>query len=378
MIDSHPCAAHADVVGSLLRPPELLRAREERAAGRMAPSAFKEIEDRAVDAAVRLQEEAGLDIVSDGEMRRLSFQSQMTEAVAGFGVWDLDAFLWGEWHGPEGGDGETGTWRRERPANLGVVGRLVRKRPLSAAEFVYLRAHTRRLPKVTLPSPGLFANFWSPKISRGVYPTLDGFLEDVARILREEVEELAHLGARYIQIDAPHYPLLLDPKTRAFYESRGWTLDEWLDLGIALDNAVMADLPGVTFGLHLCRGNQKSRWLVEGGYEVIAEPIFRGIRAQRLLLEYDDARSGSFVPLAHVPDDRTVVLGLVSTKHAALEDPALLLRRIDEAATHIDRERLALSPQCGFATSIVGNDLSPADQEAKLRLVADVAALAWG
>ncbi len=385
--DAHaPMHCHTDVVGSLLRPAELLRARDELAAGRMAASAFKEIEDRAVDEAVRLQQEAGLDIVTDGEMRRLSFQSQMTEAVAGFGEWDLDAFLWGEWHGPEGkgGDGsgaaagEAGVWSRARPAGLGVTGKLERKRFLSAGEFVYLRDQARALPKVTLPSPGLFANFWSPEISRGIYPTLDGFLEDVANILRQEVEELARLGAGYIQIDAPHYPLLLDPKTRAFYESRGWTLERWLDLGIALDNEVMADLPGVTFGLHLCRGNQGSRWLVEGGYEAIAAPIFRRVRAGRLLLEYDDARSGSFAPLAHVPDDRTVVLGLVSTKHAALEDPGLLLRRIDEAARHIDRERLALSPQCGFATSILGNDLSPAEQAAKLRLVAETARRAWG
>ncbi len=377
MIAAHaPIQCHADVVGSLLRPPELLRARRELAAGRLARAELRKIEDRAVDAAIRLQEEAGLDVVTDGEMRRLSFQSQMTEAVAGFGAWDLDAFLWGAWRG--GPEGEGGTRTRARPADLGITGKLERKRSLSATEFVYLRDRTRRLPKVTLPSPGLFANFWSPEISRGIYPTLDGFLEDVANILRQEVEELARLGATYIQIDAPHYPLLLDPKTRAFYESRGWTMEEWLDLGIALDNAVMADLPGVTFGLHLCRGNQGSRWLAEGGYEAISEPIFRRIRAQRLLLEYDDARSGSFAPLAHVPDDRMVVLGLVSTKHAALENSALLLRRIDEAARYMDRERLALSPQCGFSTSILGNDLSPADQAAKLRLVADVARRAWG
>ena len=290
--------AQTDVVGSLLRPSELLRARGELAVGRITPASFKEIEDRAVDWAVRLQEDAGIEVVTDGEMRRLSFQSQMTEAVQGFGSWDLDAFLWGEWHGVEGAE----DWQRERPADLGVVEKLVRKRHLSAEEFVYLRAHTQRIPKITLPSPGLFVNFWSPEASRDAYPTLDSFLADVVRILREEVEELVRLGAIYIQVDAPHYPLLLDPETRAFYESRGWTLEEWLDLGIELDNAVMGDIPGVTFGFHLCRGNQKSCWLVEGDYEAIAEPIFQGIRAHRLLLEYDDARSGSFAPLARVPD----------------------------------------------------------------------------
>ena len=189
---------------------------------------------------------------------------------------------------------------------------------------------------------------------------------------------LARLGATYIQIDAPHYPLLLDPETRAFYESRGWTLEKWLDLGIELDNAVMGDIPGVTFGFHLCRGNQKSRWLVEGGYEAIAEPIFRGIRAHRLLLEYDDARSGSFAPLAYVPDDRMVVLGLVSTKRPALEEPEFLTRRIDEAARYVDKDRLALSPQCGFSTSIIGNELSIKDEKAKLQLVTETARRVWG
>ena len=367
-------AAHADVVGSLLRPPQLLRARDEIAAGRMTPAAFKEIEDRAVDWAVRLQEVAGLKVVTDGEMRRLSFQSQMTEAVEGFGRCDLDAFVWGDWHGVDGAE----DWRRERPRNLAVVGKLVRARHLSAEEFVYLRARTRHTPKVTLPSPGLFVNFWSPDGSRDAYPSLDEFLADVVRILREEVAELARLGATYIQIDAPHYPLLLDPKTRAFYESRGWSINDWLDRGIELDNAVMDGVSGVTFGFHLCRGNQKGRWLVEGGYEAIAAPIFRGIHAHRLLLEYDDARSGSFAPLAQLPDDRMVVLGLVSTKRPALEDAEVLVSRIDEAARYVDKDRLALSPQCGFSTSIIGNELTIADQDAKLRLIAETARRVWG
>lgn len=366
--------AHADIVGSLLRPPELLRAREGLAAGQITPAEFSVIENRAVDWAIGIQEAAGLDVVTDGEMRRLSFQSQMTESVQGFGSWDLNAFLWGEWRGVDGAQ----AWRRERPANLGVVGKLVRKRFLSADEFSYLRDHTTRTPKVTLPSPGLFANFWSPDLSRDAYPTLKGFLDAVARILREEVEELARLGARYIQIDAPHYPLLLDASTRAFYESRGWTLDEWLDLGIALDNAVMRDIDGVTFGFHLCRGNQKNRWLVEGDYDAIASPIFKGIRAHRFLLEYDDDRSGSFAPLAFFPDDRMIVLGLISTKRASLEDPEFLAKRIEEAANFIDKDRLAISPQCGFSTSIVGNDLSIEEEKEKLRLVVDMAASVWG
>ncbi|MCH8997230.1 MAG: cobalamin-independent methionine synthase II family protein [Proteobacteria bacterium] len=366
-------AAHADVVGSLLRPPELLEAQRDHAAGRITDTQFKAIEDRAVDRAVALQEAAGLEVLTDGEMRRMSFQSQMTQAVDGFGAWDLDAFLWGEWHG----EAAVGDWSGARPAELGVVGKLKRKRHLCAEEFVYLRARTARIPKVTLPSPGLFANFWSPERSSGAYPSIEAFLADVVAILRQEVEELVRLGAAYIQIDAPHYPLLLDPATRAFYESRGWTLDQWLHMGIELDNALMEGFPGVTFGFHLCRGNQASRWLVEGGYDSIARPIFQGIRAQRLLLEYDDARSGSFEPLTYVPDDKMVVLGLVTTKSPDLETPEDLVRGIEAASRFVPLERLALSPQCGFATSILGNALSMDDQRRKLDLICEVARRVW-
>jgi 5-methyltetrahydropteroyltriglutamate--homocysteine methyltransferase len=366
--------AHADVVGSLLRPSWLLKAQERLCAGEITRPAYKSIEDRAVNEAVAQQEEAGLTVLTDGEMRRLSFQSQMVQAVEGFGEWDLGAFLWGDWYGHE----EVGDWRRERPKELAVVAPLRRRRSLSAEEFVYLRARTARIPKVTLPSPGLFANFWSPERSRGAYASLESFLEDVARILREEVEELAEYGADYIQLDAPHYPLLLEPETRAFYEAQGWSAREWLELGVALDNRVMAGIDGVTFGLHLCRGNQASRWLVAGDYGPIAKPIFQHTAAHRLLLEYDDARSGGFEPLRYVPDEKMVVLGLITTKRGELENADEVVARIDEASRYVDRERLALSPQCGFGTSIIGNKLTQEQQAAKLRLVCDVAERVWG
>lgn len=365
--------SHTDVVGSLLRPPELLEAQKQLAAGHIRRSAFKAIEDRAVDGAVALQEAAGLEVLTDGEMRRLSFQSQMTQAVEGFGEWDIDAFLWGDWHGED----DVGDWSRARPPDLGVVDKLVRKRHLCAEEFVYLRARTERTPKVTLPSPSLFANFWSPERSASAYPTLERFLEDVVAILRDEVMELVRLGARYIQIDAPHYPLLLDPDTRAFYESQGWSLEQWLRYGIELDNALMADLPDITFGFHLCRGNQGSRWLVEGGYDPIAKPIFQNSHAQRLLLEYDDARSGSFEPLREVPEDRMVVLGLITTKSPRLESHRELRARIAEASRYLDLERLAISPQCGFSTSIVGNRLGMEEQRRKLEVLCETARAVW-
>lgn len=237
--------AHADVVGSLLRPPELLKAQEDVANGRLSASEFAEIENRAVEGAITLQEKAGLQIVTDGEMRRQSFQSQMTAAISGFGEIDLDAFLWGDWHD------EQGVHRKRRPRRLGVVERLKRLRYLSADEFSYLEKQTQRIPKITIPSPSLWANFWSPRYSRRAYPTLDAFLADIAAILRDEVGELVRRGATYIQIDAPHYGLLLDPRTRAFYETRGWSLNQWLSLGVELDNMIAAGFPNVTFGFHL-------------------------------------------------------------------------------------------------------------------------------
>lgn len=365
--------AHTDVVGSLLRPVALRKARDDWVAGRLSQAQFKSIEDRAVDEAISLQEAAGLDVVTDGEMRRLSFQSQMTEAVDGFGPWDINAFLWGHWHG----DGAVGERRRARPANLGVVSRLVRKRHLAAEEFVYLRGRTSRVAKVTLPSPSLFVNFWSPERSQSAYASLEHFLADVVAILRDEVAELVRLGATYIQIDAPHYPLLLAPETRTFYESRGWTLDQWLSRAIELDNAVMAGSADVTFAIHLCRGNQEGRWLVEGDYEPIARPIFQRIGATRLLLEYDDDRSGSFAPLRHVPDDKMVVLGLISTKRPQMEAPEDLIRRITQASRFVALERLALSTQCGFASSILGNGLSIDDERRKLATVCETARRTW-
>jgi methionine synthase II (cobalamin-independent) len=237
--------AHADIVGSLLRPPELLDAQKQFAAGAITPSQFKGIEDRAVDDAIALQESVGLEVVTDGEMRRQSFQSQMTAAVSGFGEHDLDAFLWGDWYDEEG------LSRLARPARLGAVSKLERRRYLSVDEFNYVKSKTKSIPKITLPSAGLWANFWSADFSKDVYPTLECFLADIVQILRDEVTELSRVGATYIQIDAPHYGLLLDANTRRFYESQGWNLEKWLSLGIDLDNSVMDGFPSVTFGFHI-------------------------------------------------------------------------------------------------------------------------------
>jgi 5-methyltetrahydropteroyltriglutamate--homocysteine methyltransferase len=228
-----------------------------------------------------------------------------------------------------------------------------------------------------------YPNLWSPEVSVEAYPTLDEFLEDMAEILRQEVAELARLGAEYIQLDAPHYPLLVEPETRAFYEERGLDLDSWLSRGIELDNHVIdgrEDVPGsdVTFAFHLCRGNQGSRWLVSGSYEPIARRVFGGVDAERLMLEYDDERSGGFEPLTHVPEDKVAVLGLVTTKSPRYESVEELQTRVAEAQSFVELERLAISPQCGFSTSTLGNAVNVDDQERKLATLVEAAGEIWG
>ncbi|MBO0705288.1 MAG: cobalamin-independent methionine synthase II family protein [Candidatus Dormibacteraeota bacterium] len=369
--------ARAEHAGSLLRPHFLVEAREAQAAGNLDPATFKALEDRAVSQAIALQSDAGCEIVTDGELRRESFQSELTAACDGFTGVDRNAWLWGDWHSEEVGD-----VRIERPTELAVVSPVRKRRSLAAEEFTFLRDRISGTGKVTLPSPTLFANLWSPDRSTGAYPTLDAFMADVVEILREEVRELVRLGCTYIQLDAPHYPLLIDPTWRAFYEGRGWTLQRWLSYGVELDNAVIEagkePARAATFGFHLCKGNQLSRWLVAGGYEPIAASVLGAVRADRLLLEYDDERSGTFEPLRQVPDDRIVVLGLVSTKRSALEPEAELEARLGEAGRHVDLERLAVGTQCGFATSVGGNAITPEAQRQKLRLIVRLATRVLG
>jgi methionine synthase II (cobalamin-independent) len=360
--------ARVEHVGSLLRPDYLRAARAARAAGNLAAAEFKAIEDRAVMEALALQTELGLPVVNDGEMRRESFQSELTAACGGFDGVGIDAWLWGDWHSDQVGDLSV-----PRPAELAVVAPLHKRRNLAAEEFTFLRGRSASTVKITLPSPTLFANLWSPAKSAAAYPTLDAFMADVVQVLIDEVTELVRLGCRHMQLDAPHYPLLIDPTWRAFYTERGWPLERWLSYGIELDNAVIDAGRPATFGFHLCRGNQLSRWLVSGGYEAIAEPVFRGVHAERLLLEYDDERSGGFEPLRLVPDDKIIVLGLVTTKTSEVEPPELVEARIRQAAAIVGLDRLAVSPQCGFATSVEGNQITGQAQRAKLELLTRVA-----
>ncbi len=319
-------ALRSDVVGSLLRPPDLLEARAAVESGRLSAREFKRIEDRAVDEAVRLQEAAGLDVVTDGEMRRYAFFGHMVEALAGFDKHGGWAIPFRDEQGEE--------LIFKRPV---VVEKLAWRRGMCGEEFAYLRA----------------------------------------RANRREVEELVRLGCTYVQIDAPQYAALLDPELRAGYVKRGSDPDRLIDACIEMDNAVIGRHPGVTFGLHICRGNNQSKFYASGGYEPIKR-VFEKSRFQRFLLEYDDERSGDFDPLRVIPADREVVLGLVTTKKPRLESVDELRRRIEAAAKHVPLERLALSPQCGFASTLEGNRVTPDDQRKKLERVAEVARLVWG
>jgi 5-methyltetrahydropteroyltriglutamate--homocysteine methyltransferase len=253
-------------------------------------------------------------------------------------------------------------------------------RGIATDEYAYVRSHTRRTPKVTLPSPCSQHYFrWREGVSDRAYGSLQAFFDDVACVYREELAALAALGATYVQLDDVSLPLLCDDKLRTGVVARGYEPDALLNDYIALCNAALAERPaGLTIGMHLCRGNNQGKWLGEGGYERVAERIFGGLDVDYFCLEYDTPRAGSFEPLRFMPDDKTVVLGLVSTKTPTLESRDALRRRIDAAARYIPLERLCVSPQCGFASTLPGNPLSEEDQRRKLELVVDVARAVWG
>lgn len=362
----------AEVIGSLLRPDYLKQARAAAQEGRIGPAELKWVEDRAVDEAVAQQEAAGVDVVTDGELRRSIFVGPLTDAVDGFGPADEPIGAQSRW--TRDGGGPLPTQRR----SYVIRGKLRRRRSLAAEEFTYLRGRARRPAKITLPSPLMLALLWSPKYSTEAYADPFDLFADAVDIIRGEVRELRELGCTYIQIDAPELATLVDPATREqSYSKQGVSPERLLDEGIELLNAV-ADAPGVTFGMHLCRGNNAGAWMASGGYEAISKQVFR--RASRydiFLLEYDTARAGGFEPLADVPSDKKVVLGLVSTKTDELESKEVLIERVNEAARFFPREQLAISTQCGFASIAAGNPIRQETQPAKLKLVADTARQVW-
>jgi 5-methyltetrahydropteroyltriglutamate--homocysteine methyltransferase len=359
----------AEHIGSLVRPQALLDARY--AAPPPAPEVLRALEDEHVAGVIRWQEGLGLQAVTDGEFRRLSWRLGFTQKVAGFAT--LPAI--GE---VDVQHDASGAKRRVGNAPCAVA-KLRRTGPIVADEVAFAMRHTRRTVKATLPAPSyLHYPRGAQCVAPGVYPDLAEFFADVIDIYVAELHALHAVGGRYVQIDEVAQPVLCDPEIRAAVRARGDDPDGLLELYIDLINRIVrARPPGMTVGVHMCRGNVMGKWLASGGYDWLAERSFGGIEADAFFLEYDSERAGGFAPLRHVPPGKTVVLGLVSTKTPRLESGAELERRIEEAARYVPLERLALSPQCGFASGDRGAPLTFAEQEAKLRLIVATAARVW-
>jgi 5-methyltetrahydropteroyltriglutamate--homocysteine methyltransferase len=364
-----PTSLRADQVGSFLRPPELLEARRSG----LDAERLREVEDRHVLRVLAKQQELGFQVFTDGELRRRNFMSDFTDSVSGFDMGEAVARSW-----QAGAAAPAGA---SKVAGV-VTSKLRAVRRLTGHELPFLRLHSPGAIKMTLPSATQFpAISWKRGVSDAAYPDHLALLADIVRIMRDELQTLAQEGVSYVQLDAPRYSYLIDSKWRAWIESEMRIAPSaLLAESIRADNACFeaARRPGVTLAIHLCRGNNRSHWYAEGGYDEIAETLFSSMAVDRFLLEYDDARSGSFEPLRFVPRGKTVVLGLVSSKRPELESADALARRVDEAARYVSLEDLALSPQCGFASTMEGNLLSEDEQWAKLRLVAETARRVWG
>ena len=357
----------ADHIGSFLRSSDLLEARKNSSRDEL-----RALEDQQIRRILTIQEELGFDLATDGEFRRRNFMSDFTDAVEGFDLGDAVGRTW------NAGQAEAA------PVSsvTGIVTQKLRQvRPLTGLELPFLKAHSPLPIKMTLPSPTQFpAIAFKRGVTDRVYPDHSALLWDVVEIMKSELSQLSSQGVTYIQIDAPRYSYYLDPKWRSWIRTELQTEpDAALDEALRADNACLraARHDGVVLGMHLCRGNNRSHWYAEGGYDAIAEKLFGALEVDRFLLEYDDERSGTFKPLRFVPKGKTVVLGLISSKLPRMEKPELLAKRIDEASNYVPLEDLALSPQCGFASTCEGNLMTEEQQWTKLKLVVDTARKVW-
>lgn len=359
----------ADHVGSLLRPSELLEARRRRDAGELKDAELRKVEDRLIREVVRLQEDVGLQSITDGEYRRFIFHIDFLSKLRGV----------------EERGGIATKFRKKdgvvdyAPPRLVVTGKLAHVQPIQRADFEFLSSVTTRTPKVSIPSPTM-VHFRSGRegIDQQAYPDLEEFFADLARCYREELKDLYDAGCRYVQLDDTNLAYLCDPVQRDAARQRGDDPNELPKTYARLINAAIERPSDMAVCIHLCRGNFRSAWVAEGSYEPVAEVLFNEVNVDAFFLEYDDERSGDFAPLRFVPKHKAVVLGLVSSKVRELENPDTLKQRIGEASHYIDLDRLCLSPQCGFASSAYGNDLSVEDEIAKLQLVVDTARAVWG
>jgi 5-methyltetrahydropteroyltriglutamate--homocysteine methyltransferase len=367
MVPGQP-PARADHIGSLLRPRGLRDAFRRHASGAIGDADFRAAQDAAIRDAVKLQEECGLQVITDGEFRRISYWEKFVRLTKGLVVKDA-VFEFHDEHGHAASF--TAPYAQAKVS---------RRSPITADEFAFVAALTQRTAKVTMPSPSTmhFYRFtdWG---DRKAYATAREFFVDLGRVYRQEMAELAAAGCRYVQLDEVALAILCDPAAREKVEQAGGDPDELVDLYIdAINEAVRERPPGMAIGVHVCRGNYKGMYLSEGGYDSVGERFFRRTGVDHFLLEFDTPRAGGFAPLRFVPQDKGVVLGLVSSKTPQLENPEALARRIDEAARYVALSRLAISPQCGFASTMGGNPLTEDDERAKLRLCVDAARRVWG
>ena len=371
-----------DVVGSLLRPLLVKQAYAQHDAGMIGAEELRRIEDDAIRQAVALQEAIGLAVVTDGEFRRLNFQDSFSASVSGFDARPADlSFVESlsregkplqRWDPYRVADGAAILQRRPVSQKL----RLVRNLPLE--EYLFVSKIAQRPVKVTLVGPDRISQRFDYQNSKSIYWSMEDFVADVERIEREMIRGLVDAGCRYVQIDAPSYTAYVDAPSLDEMKARGEDPVMNLMRSIKADNEILRLFDDMTFGIHLCRGNQRSMWHREGSYDAIAEMLFTGLRHDRLLLEYDSPRAGTFAPLRFVPKGKVVVLGLVSTKIPDIETVDDLKRRIDAAAKYLPLEQLAISPQCGFASDVVGNLVSEDDQKRKLEVVVETARQVWG
>jgi 5-methyltetrahydropteroyltriglutamate--homocysteine methyltransferase len=360
----------ADHVGSFLRPADLLEARRNATSD---PAGLRALEDTHIRRVLDKQKELGFQVFTDGELRRRNFMSDFTDAVDGFDLGDALARTW-----------KAGEEKQQPVSSVaGIVTQKLRQaRPLTGHELPFLKANCSGAIKMTLPSATQFpAISFKRGVTDSIYKDHSALLWAIVEIMKSDLAKLSGDGVSYIQIDAPRYSYYMDPKWREWIRTEiGMDPDAALEEAVKADNACFqaARRPGLTLAIHLCRGNNRSHWYAEGGYDAIAEKLFGTLEVDRFLLEYDDERSGTFEPLRFVPKGKTVVLGLISSKLPRMEDPDQLAKRIEEASRYVPMENLALSPQCGFASTAEGNLITEDRQWAKLKLVADTARRVWG
>ena len=368
-----------DLVGSLLRPAKLKHAFSKWGSGEISEEELQKIQDEAIREVIAMQEAHHLPLVVDGEFRRTNFMESFS-VVAGVEEWQSGVKTYHNILAREDTE-ESKTEKGQDPILLNrkrVTQRLRLLRNRLLEDYSFAQSLTRRPVKVSLIGPDRITQCFDSDSSRSVYPSIDDFVADVVAVERQMIGQLAEAGCRYVGIDAPGYTAYVDGPSLAAMRARGEDPERNMERSIIADNQVIADFPDITFGIHLCRGNRQSMWHREGSYDAIAEKLFNGLNHSRLLLEYDTERAGSFEPLRLVPKGKTVVLGLITTKVGRVETVDELRRRIDEAARYIPIEQLALSPQCGFASSIMGNLLSEDEQFRKLDVMVETAAKVWG